>query len=406
MRSIRLLLAVLTVSAALPAAAQAPQRPVQPAPAQREAPQVTVRNEGEITLYELYIARSGGGVRNWGPDRLGDRVLEAGREFAVRLGPNFGCLADIRLVYEDGEAEIRERVDLCRERVVVAARFAPMEERRFTLRNRTGLVVIQVFGRSAGEREWGPDRLGNDVLEDGAEMTIAIPSRGCEIDLMVVYVENRAVEERRRLDACDLAELILAPGWLYADNLARIPPRRRPVPGPRVRLVNRSGRTVFTLHVFPDGAADEGPDRLGAGTLSDGAALDLALDPAAGCRYTLRLTYGDGTREERAGIDFCRLRELTIAPGWLDIAPGRRALRQRGPPCRSSRSTSTSRALRPARMSSATASSAAATAGDRSPLPDPDRSVPTRSAPIFRDGRTAVVPLTDLCAVTEIVLSP
>ncbi|MCS6920613.1 MAG: hypothetical protein NZM07_01600, partial [Elioraea sp.] len=321
MRAVRLLLAALALLLAIPAAAQAPQRPVPPAPAQREAPQVTVRNEGEITLYELYIARGGTGVRNWGPDRLGDRVLEAGRELSVRLGPNFGCLADIRLVYEDGEEEIRERVDLCRERVVVAARFAPMEERRFALRNRTGLVVIQVFGRSAGEREWGPDRLGNDVLEDGAEMTIAIPSRGCEIDLMVVYVDHRAVEERRRIDACDLTELVLAPGWLYADNLAAFRSGAAG-PGPRVRLVNRSRRTVFTLHVFPDGAADEGPDRLGAGTLSDGAAFDLALDPAADCRYTLRLTYGDGTREERAGIDFCRLRELTIAPGWLDSPLG------------------------------------------------------------------------------------
>ncbi|MCS6854854.1 MAG: hypothetical protein NZ523_08910 [Elioraea sp.] len=402
MRSIRLLLAVLTVSAALPAAAQAPQRPVQPAPAQREAPQVTVRNEGEITLYELYIARSGGGVRNWGPDRLGDRVLEAGREFAVRLGPNFGCLADIRLVYEDGEEEIRERVDLCRERVVVAARFAPMEERRFTLRNRTGLVVIQVFGRSAGEREWGPDRLGNDVLEDGAEMTIAIPSRGCEIDLKVVYVDNRAVEERRRLDACDLSELVLAPGWLYAANPAEFRPGPAG-PGPRVRLVNRSGRTVFTLHVFPDGAADEGPDRLGAGTLSDGAALDLALDPAAGCRYTLRLTYGDGTREEREGIDFCRVRELAIAPGWLEMPLGGvRFVNAAAVPVIALHLDEPGAPPGPdvlgdgiiGRGRSATIA-----------LPDPD-SCSYEVRAVFRDGRTAVVPLTDLCAVTEIVLSP
>lgn len=401
MHAVRLLLAVLALLVVIPAAAQAPQRPAQPGQPPRDAGQVTVRNEGEITLYELYIARGGMGARNWGPDRLGDRVLEAGREFTVRLGPNFGCLADIRLVYEDGEEEIRERVDLCRERVVVAARVAPMEERSFSLRNRTGLTVIQVFGRESGEREWGQDRLGNDVLEDGAEMTVSIPARGCEIDLMVVYVDNRAVEERRGIDACDLAELTLAPGWLYAENPAAFRPGLGS--GPRISLINRSGRTVFTVHVFPDGAADEGPDRLGADTLSDGATLHLALEPAPDCRYTLRVTYADGTREERRGIDVCRLRELVIAPGWVDATIGSVRVVNAGPvPVIALHLGEPGAPPGPDRLGAGVIGRGEAAIII---LPDPQVcSYEVRA--VFRDGRSLLMPPTDLCATTEIVLSP
>ena len=361
-----------------------------------------MRNEGEITLYELYIARGGTGARNWGPDRLGDRVLEAGREVTVRLGQNFGCLADIRLVFEDGEEEIRERIDLCRERIIIAARVLPMEERRVTVRNRTGLVVTQLFGRSTGEGDWGPDRLGNDVLEDGAEMTISIPSRGCEIDLMVVYVDNRAVEERRGIDACDLAELTLAPGWLYAANPAEFRPGQTGT-GPRISLINRSGRTVFAVHVFPDGAADEGRDRLGADTLSDGATLTLALDPAPDCRYTLRVTYQDGTREERSGIDACRLTELVISPGWVDTTMGSVRFINAGPvPVIALHLGEPGAPPGPDALGAGTIGR-----GEAATIILPDPQVCTYEVrALFRDGRTILMPPTDLCTAAEIVLSP
>ncbi len=396
MNAVRLLLSALAVLAAIPAAAQAPQRPAQPAQLQ-----VTVKNVGEITLYELYIARGGTGARNWGPDRLGDRVLEAGREITLRLGQNFGCLADLRLVYEDGAEEIRERVDLCRERIIIAARVLPKEERSFTVRNRTGLMVIQLFGRATGEQDWGPDRLGNDVLEDGAEMTISIPSRSCDIDLMVVYVDNRAVEERRGIDACDLAELTLAPGWLYAENPAAF--RSGLGAGPRITLVNRSGRTVFTVHVFPDGASDEGPDRLGADTLSDGATLHLALDPAPDCRYTLRVTYHDGTREERRGIDFCRQTELAISPGWVETLMGSvRFVNAGAVPVIGLHLAEPGAPLGPDALGAGILGR-----GKAATIVLPDPQVCTYEVrAIFRDGRTILLPPTDLCTAAEIVLSP
>ena len=402
MRAVSMLLSAIMVFASGMGAAQAPQRPAQPAQPQRDAGQVTVKNEGEITLYELYVARGGTGVRNWGPDRLGDRVLEAGREFTVRLGPNFGCLADIRFVFEDGAEEIRERVDICRERVQVAARAAPVAQHAFVLRNETGLPVMQVFGREPGASDWGPDRLGASVLDPGESVEVVVPSRGCEIDLLVVYGDRRAAEERRGIDACSLNELVLAPGWLYAENPAAF----RPAPaarGPRLALTNRSGRTVFAVHVFPDGAADEGPDRLGMSTLGDGETTQIALEPAPECRYTLRITYADGAREERRGIDACRVQDLAIAPGWREAPIGGVRFVNAGPlPVVALFIDQAGSSGGPDRRGEDVI-----VRGGSVVLAPPDETACAYDVrAVFRDGREVRLPLADLCSGTDIVLSP
>jgi hypothetical protein len=306
--------------AAVPAAAQQ---------AQRQAPGFTLKNEGDIAVFELYVARGGTGARNWGPDRFGSEILPAGRSFQVRLPGGFGCSADIRLVFEDGEEEVRERVDICREREVVVARSAPpaAPEREVEIVNAGPRTIMYLYIRPAGGEDWQEDRLGSSTFEPGTRFTAQVPDQGCGYDIRVEY-DNDAAEERRNVDLCAVAPLTIGPGWTVAEDLAGFSPGAVGAPGmpgpatagSRVTLVNRSGRTVFTLHVFPDGARDEGEDRLGASTLSDGDRIEVPLDTAQGCSFTVRLTYDDGEREERAGIDLCRAGELVIEAGWVDAA--------------------------------------------------------------------------------------
>lgn len=303
--------------AAMPAAAQQGQRP---------APVFTLKNEGDVAVFELYVARGGTGTRNWGPDRFGSDILPAGRSFQVRLPAGFGCSADIRMVFEDGQEEVRERVDICREREVIVARAAPAAgpEREVEVVNAGPRTIMYLYIRPAGGDDWQEDRLGDSMVEPGARFTAQVPDQGCTYDIRVEY-DNDAAEERRNVDLCAVAPLTIAPGWTVAEDLAAFTPGATGPPaapggGPRVTLVNRSGRTVFTLHIFPDGARDEGEDRLGADTLSDGDRLEVALDTAQGCSFTVRLTYDDGAREERPGVDLCRVGELVIEPGWVDAA--------------------------------------------------------------------------------------
>jgi hypothetical protein len=292
---------------------------------QQQAPSFTLKNDGDVAVYELYVARGGTGARNWGPDRLGTEIVPAGRSFVVRLPAGFGCSADIRIVFEDGVEDIRERVDICREREVIAARSAPaaVPDREVELVNAGPRTILYLYIRPAGSNDWLEDRLGSAVFEAGARFTAQVPDQGCSYDIRVEY-DNDAAEERRNVDLCAIAPLIIAPGWTVAEDLAAFTPGSvgpGAVPGAtgsRVTLINHSGRTVFTVHVFPDGARDDGEDRLGVRMLSDGDSIDIDVDTSHGCSFTVRITYDDGTREEKSGIDLCRVNELVIEAGWVD----------------------------------------------------------------------------------------
>uniref|UniRef100_UPI003F6ED325 hypothetical protein n=1 Tax=Elioraea sp. TaxID=2185103 RepID=UPI003F6ED325 len=319
--------ALLTLAlGAAPVAAQQAQR-------QQPAPSFTLKNDGEVTVYELFVARGGTGARNWGPDRLGNEMVPAGRSFVVRLPSGFGCSADIRIIFDDGVEDIRERVDICREREVIAARSAAAAgpDRDVDLVNAGPRTIMYLYIRPAGGTEWLEDRLGQSIFEAGSRFTAQVPDQGCSYDIRVEY-DNNAAEERHNVDLCAIAPLTVAPGWTVAEDLAAftpgaVGPGTTPgAAGPRVTLINRSGRTVFTVYIFPDGARDQGEDRLGVRMLSQGDTIDIDIDPGQGCAFTVRINYDDGTREEKSGVDLCRMSELVIEAGWVD-APAAGAAR-------------------------------------------------------------------------------
>ncbi|MCU0889221.1 MAG: hypothetical protein MUC64_14650 [Rubritepida sp.] len=316
-RLVALLLACLIAGTA---SAQAPQRPAQPQGQAQPAPQFTIKNDGEVTLYELYVARGGQGARGWGNDRLGSEVVPPGESFRVRLPAGFGCVVDIRIVFEGGEEEVRERIDVCRAREVAFARTLPAPpDREVVVENRSPRPIERLFISGTEEQEWGPDRLGTDVIAPGGQFTAAFPDQGCAYDVRVVF-DNAAAEERRRVDLCVVTTLVISPGWTTADDLGA-GAAAAPAAG-EVSIVNRSGTEVFELFVFPDGAGERGPDRLGTDTLADGAAVSVPAFVPPACSGTVALTYRDGRREQRAGIDLCVTTEIVIAPGWTGADPG------------------------------------------------------------------------------------
>ena len=67
-------------------------------------------NRGAGEVNEVYATPPGD--PNWGTDRLGQDVLPTGRHAIIRL-PQGQCVNDIRVVFADGRAEERRRVDTC-----------------------------------------------------------------------------------------------------------------------------------------------------------------------------------------------------------------------------------------------------------------------------------------------------
>jgi hypothetical protein len=328
----RLAAALVFAVLALPALAQSQPRPQQ---AQQPAPQFTLKNDGEVQLQELYVTRGGQGGRGqgtqpWGPDRFGSEVVAPGQSFRVRLPAGFGCVVDIRIVFEDGEEEVRERVDVCRAREVSFARALPpaAADREVVIENAAPRTIQQLFISGSEERDWGEDRLGSETVAPGASFTARMPDQGCLYDVRVVF-DNAGAEERRRLDLCAITGLVIAPGWTTADDPAQ--PAGGQAGGAQagagqlgagpLAIVNRSGRTVFELFVFPDRAGDRGPDRLGTDTLADGRTVRVPAATPPACAGTIALSYDDGQRESRSGIDLCTTTEVVIAPGWTGADP-------------------------------------------------------------------------------------
>ncbi len=81
-----------------------------PALAQSQDPSFRVNNRTGVTVNEIYV--SSANDNSWGADRLGTNVLAPGQTVIIRL-PQAQCINDIRIVFANGQAHERRRVDTC-----------------------------------------------------------------------------------------------------------------------------------------------------------------------------------------------------------------------------------------------------------------------------------------------------
>jgi hypothetical protein len=210
-----------------------------PAAAQQN-PDFWLVNTSGRTIAEAFVSSSA--VNSWGTDRLGQNVLANGMRIAMRPPRDGTCIFDVRVVYGDGTAEERRRINTCVIAEVVfgsAARgpqaapgqgtpsqppsgppsSGPPSSGRaqsgiptgpnpnFRLVNRSGRVITELYVSSVQQQNWGPDRLGRDVLGAGQSMMVTLPRDGtCVYDIRVVYADNTATE-RRRVNTCTIAEV-------------------------------------------------------------------------------------------------------------------------------------------------------------------------------------------------------
>jgi hypothetical protein len=219
----------------------------------------------------------------------------------------------MRAVYEDDAAEVKQGVDLCTTReVVFDGSGAPRPpERRVTLVNRHGAMVQEVYLSGTSEEDWGPDRLGEEVLPRGARREVSTRLRDCEADLRIVFEERRAAEERAGINLCEVAVIVLRPGWTLAERLDE---GEAAETGPRagsVRLRNAGPLPVAELYADPPGAP-RGPDRLGRTVLGAGETLDFAPPDGTGCRADLLAVFRDGRELRLPDTDLCAGVELVL----------------------------------------------------------------------------------------------
>jgi hypothetical protein len=73
-------------------------------------PSFRLVNRGRADVNEVYVSPIGND--HWGRDRLGDDTVSAGESAVIRM-PRGDCAYDVRVVFADGEAVERRRLNLC-----------------------------------------------------------------------------------------------------------------------------------------------------------------------------------------------------------------------------------------------------------------------------------------------------
>jgi len=66
----------------------------------------------------------------------------------------------------------------------------------FTLRNKTGYQIDEVYVSSSASKNWGKDIMGKDSLDDGEHVKIVFPRRSdaCIFDIKVKYEDGDEAE--------------------------------------------------------------------------------------------------------------------------------------------------------------------------------------------------------------------
>jgi len=88
----------------------------------------------------------------------------------------------------------------------IALAQAQSNDPSFRLNNRGQVTIREVYVSSSNDQNWGPDRLGREVLAPGRSVTIRLPRGQCLNDIRLVF-ENGQSQERRRLNTCQFTEL-------------------------------------------------------------------------------------------------------------------------------------------------------------------------------------------------------
>jgi hypothetical protein len=277
--------------------------------------EVAVANRSQVVLRELYALPSGTDPgRGWGPDRLGASVIEPGASFAMRLRTR-DCTFDLRAVYADEREEVRRALDLCRMRELAFDRtgIPRPEARSVILANRHLSTVQEVYLSPSNETNWGPDRLGTDILQAGDDATVAMEG-GCEADLRIVFPSG-AAEERRAVNICETTRIVLRPGWVLAERLDEEGPVEPPAPpaaSPNALRLRNAGRLpIVELYAFRPGEP-RGEDRLGADILPIGEAVDIEPPDPDACLSDLVVVFRDGREVARSGVDLCAGEEMEV----------------------------------------------------------------------------------------------
>ncbi len=81
----------------------------------------------------------------------------------------------------------------------------------FTLRNKTGYQIDEVYVSVRSSKNWGKDIMGSDALDDGEKVNIVFPhgNGACRFDLKVKYHDDGSTAEWSDVNLCEYETITL-----------------------------------------------------------------------------------------------------------------------------------------------------------------------------------------------------
>jgi hypothetical protein len=158
----------------------------------------------------------------WGDDLAPAPGIPAGQTGQVSY--RGGCMADLRVVYDNRAAEERRGIDICAAPALllrpgwttaetVPTLPPPPSADEVTVFNLSGRVVTELYLRpESGTGGNEDDLLGNSVMQAGARLTLPFP-RGsqCRFVARVLYGGDRGAVEQPGIDLCQGGTITLDP---------------------------------------------------------------------------------------------------------------------------------------------------------------------------------------------------
>jgi hypothetical protein len=98
----------------------------------------------------------------------------------------------------------------CAISAVLTAGYAFAGDADFTLVNRTGYTLREVYVSPSHKNAWGKDRMGENVLENGKARLFKFSDKSsCKQDLKVVFDDDESEVVWEEFDLCELSKITL-----------------------------------------------------------------------------------------------------------------------------------------------------------------------------------------------------
>ena len=180
----------------------------------------------------------------------------------------------------------------------------------FYLVNRATSAISGVYVSPTGVPNWGSNQLTDTTIAPGQNAPIRLAANGtCVYDIRIVYASGTS-DERRRVNTCDIDNIVFPRGATAPAGPAATRPGRR-VEIPSVLVVNRSRLVMNELYLSPSGNDSWGDDQLGDGTMAAGATRAIRLPPGE-CTYDYRVVFANGDANEKRRVNLCQITDLRL----------------------------------------------------------------------------------------------